>query len=325
MGSYTEYDFRRMFRLTRGSFQDLCQVLRTCPEMQVRGQEFGGRDRVTLEKTVLITLRYVGHQGNIRLVSDIFDVADSTVVKCRDRVISALVSLKDTFIRWPTSEPNKQNIARKFEEKGGFPAVLGAIDATHIQIHPPDKHSQAYVNRKSYHSLILQAVCLPDMTFSNCYCGWPGSVHDSRVLRNSDLWNEGLIACGEHHIIGDGAYPIKSWLLTPYRDNGNLTAQQKRYNYIHSSTRTVIERAFGLLKGRFRRLHFIEVKKLQTACGIMLACCILHNFCLAHGDFGEDFVDDVHNIQAQHPILYGANANDDRGVVKRDRIAQNLH
>jgi hypothetical protein len=25
-------------------------VLHTCPEMQVRGQEFGGRERVTLEK-----------------------------------------------------------------------------------------------------------------------------------------------------------------------------------------------------------------------------------------------------------------------------------
>lgn len=102
-------------------------------------------------------------------------------------MVSALVSLTDRFIRWPASEQSKQDIARKFEEKAGFPAVLGAIDGTHIQIHPPDKHSQSYGNRKSYHSLILQAVFLPDMTCSHCYCGWPGSVHDTRVLRNSNL------------------------------------------------------------------------------------------------------------------------------------------
>jgi hypothetical protein len=53
------------------------------------------------------------------------------------------------------------------------------------------------------------------------------------------------MACGERNIIGDCAYPITSWLLTPYRENGNLNAVQKRYNYIHSSTRSVIERAFG--------------------------------------------------------------------------------
>lgn len=51
-------------------------------------------------------------------------------------MVSALVSLTDRFIRWPASEQSKQDIARKFDEKAGFPAVLGAIDGTHIQIHP---------------------------------------------------------------------------------------------------------------------------------------------------------------------------------------------
>ena len=132
------------------------------------------------------------------------------------------------------------------------------------------------------------------------------------------------MACGERHIIGDCAYPITSWLLTPYRENGNLNAVQKRYNYIHSSTRSVIEHAFGLLKGRFRRLHYIEVKKVNTACDIILACCILYNFCLADGDIGEDLADDLHNMEAEHPVLYAGNM-DDRGAAKRDRIAQTFH
>ena len=44
-------------------------------------------------------------------------------------------------------------------------------------------------------------------------------------------------------------------MVTPFRDNGHLTAAQKKYNKYHSSTRMVIERAFGLVKGCFRRLN----------------------------------------------------------------------
>ena len=37
-----------------------------------------------------------------------------------------------------------------------------------------------------------------------------------------------------------------------------------RYNYVHSSIRTTIERAFGLLKGRFRRLKYLDKENVET-------------------------------------------------------------
>ncbi|XP_052078520.1 putative nuclease HARBI1 [Mytilus californianus] len=310
-----------MFRLTRPCFESLLEVLSTRPEMEVRPDMFGGRERVGLEKTVLIALRYFAHQGNIRSISELFDVADSTVVICRNRVVAALMALKETYIKWPLDHRKQRHISNKFQEKRGFPGVIGAIDATHIQIQPPNEHPQAYVNRKSYHSIILQAVCLPDTSFSNCFIGWPGSVHDSRVLKNSELWAEGENVCGENHIVGDGAYPLNQWLLTPYRDNGNLNAEKKRYNYIHSSTRTVIERSFGILKGRFRRLHFIETKEMETSCDIGVSCCVLHNFCIQHGDIGEEFIEEDYGNC--HAAAVQAD-NDNTGATKRDGIARNL-
>ena len=48
-------------------------------------------------------------------------------------------------------------------------------------------------------------------------------------------------------------------MITPFKDHGNLTPQQLRFNFIHSSTRMVIERAFSLLKGRFRRLKYLDM------------------------------------------------------------------
>ena len=47
----------------------------------------------------------------------------------------------------------------------------------------------------------------------------------------------------------------------------------------------VIERSFGLLKSRYRCLDKSGGTLLYTperACGIVVACCVLHNFCLEH-------------------------------------------
>jgi len=106
------------------------------------------------------------------------------------------------------------------------------------------------------------------MFFTNCYCGRPGSVHDSRVLRNSDIfdsatnWHDDFFPKNSH-LLGDAAYPLKTWIMTLYKANGHLTERQKTYNYLHSSTRMVIERAFALLKGRFRRLKYVDIDKVD--------------------------------------------------------------
>ena len=47
------------------------------------------------------------------------------------------------------------------------------------------------------------------------------------------------------------------WLLTPFGDNGHLSGPEVNYNEKHAKTRQTIERAFGRLKGRWRRLKFI--------------------------------------------------------------------
>lgn len=51
---------------------------------------------------------------------------------------------------------------------------------------------------------------------------------------------------------------VGRWLLTPFRDIGHLTPQEKKFNTHHSSNRVVIIRAFALLKDRFSRLKFIN-------------------------------------------------------------------
>ena len=84
------------------------------------------------------------------------------------------------------------------------------------------------------------------------------------------------------------------WLLTPFKNNGHLTAVQIRYNEKHSGTRQVIERALGLLKGRWRRLKCLEMEAVEEIPSVVSAGCVLHNFCLLadEGDIEQFFADD---------------------------------
>jgi hypothetical protein len=55
----------------------------------------------------------------------------------------------------------------------------------------------------------------------------------------------------------------------------------------------LIERAFVILKGRVRRLHFIETKEMQTFCEILISCGVLHNIYINQGGYGQEFLEDV--------------------------------
>ena len=81
-------------------------------------------------------------------------------------------------------------------------------------------------------------------------------------------------------------------MITPFRDNGHLTADQTKYNKYHSSTRMVIERAFGQLKGRYRRLKYLDVEVTNVPL-IVMAACLLHNLCIIHEDDVEEFIEGV--------------------------------
>lgn len=52
------------------------------------------------------------------------------------------------------------------------------------------------------------------MLFRDNLTGWPGSVHDSRVLRNSSLHATAAVKfLGDTHFLGDGGYPLKRYVL----------------------------------------------------------------------------------------------------------------
>jgi len=53
-------------------------------------------------------------------------------------------------------------------------------------------------------------------------------------------------------LLGDSRYPHEPWLLTPFSNPNNDDYQM--FNNTHSKARSTVERAIGLLKGRWRCL-----------------------------------------------------------------------
>uniref|UniRef100_A0A0K8U742 Putative nuclease HARBI1 n=1 Tax=Bactrocera latifrons TaxID=174628 RepID=A0A0K8U742_BACLA len=95
-------------------------------------------------------------------------------------------------------------------------------------------------------------VCGPNFQISAVNCNWPGSVHDARVLRNSNLFGRfenGFRPFPNAVILGDSAYPLLNWLIPPLRNNPT-SPQEQLFNRAHKKTRRIIENCFGILEVR---------------------------------------------------------------------------
>lgn len=189
-------------------------------------------------------------------MSDRLDVTCSTVLRVTTKICEAVVNnITPHFNHWRTGE-RLQQVVEGFNQHNGLPRSIGAIDGTHIPIKAPKQHREHYINRKGFHSMQLQVVCDKDMKFTGVYCGWPGAAHDARVLRNSPLFHDaeartGDLFPGQTYIIGNRAYPLRTWLLTGQRPP-HCTA-----NTFYSSFELQANNcrlSIGLLKGGLRKL-----------------------------------------------------------------------
>ncbi|XP_039971298.1 putative nuclease HARBI1 [Bactrocera tryoni] len=109
-----------------------------------------------------------------------------------------------------------------------------------------------------------------------------GESHDSHVWNLSGE-RESLRTTYENgnrseRILGDSGYPLEPWLLTPYK-NAPERSDELYFNQQFTKGRSLIERVFGVLKGRFlcllsaRELHYAPEKVVK----ILNVCYALHN------------------------------------------------
>ncbi|CAG2219630.1 HARBI1 [Mytilus edulis] len=254
----------------------------------------------------------------MQVIGDTVGIDKSTVSRCVNKVSKALASKSDQYIKWP-SEQRKRDIKQGFYDNGGFPGVIGCIDGTHVRIAAPSSDEPSFVNRKGFHSINVQAICDNEGKFTNIVARWPGSVHDSHIMRCSQISEhlEQAHKCVEDGLIlGDSGYACRSFLMTPYIRP--TEPYRERFNTAHTRTRCCIERTFGWWKKRFYCLHAELRLQPEKVCTLIMACAVLHNLAIEMREPMEDPDDEVQMFWNINKDFQGP----DEGRVVRDHIAR---
>ncbi|XP_059291007.1 uncharacterized protein LOC132044523 [Lycium ferocissimum] len=118
-------------------------------------------------------------------------------------------------------------------------------------------------------------VCDRNLNFTYVLPGWEGSAADGRVLRDAVVRRNGLKAIIiyvtediQMEMVFTSPYRgYRYWLRDWQGDNPPPQCREQLFNMKHARTCNIIERAFGVLKGRWgilRGTREIEVDPLDT-------------------------------------------------------------
>lgn len=329
---YSLRQFQSHFRMKPSTFEFILTKIHNIElEQPIRKQS---NPEISTEKQLLLALWYLANLECYRSVADRFGISTSTAWHCVFKITTKLLLLQNRhkIIYFPNDEQNRNLTAENFQHRNGFPGILGAIDGSHISIKAPKVSPNSYINRKNYHSVLLQGICDNKRKFLDVYAGEAGSIHDACLFRRSPFgqtidnrpWPQ------DQHLIGDCAYPLLMKLLVPFKDNGHLTRIQRKFNEKLSQNRVIIEHAFALLKGRFRKLKLLDCTRMDIIPQIIISACVLHNICLEQNDIPNDF--ELNNELAEEQIMNPNNLNPDENqrnrhlaAAKQNNIALLLH
>jgi hypothetical protein len=141
--------------------------------------------------------------------------------------------------------------------QGIFKGVIGSLDGIAIRIKCPsvaDGVADAgdYWTRKQYYALNVQAICDSKKRFIWVSTGNQGLMHDSLAFEGTkmnQLLKDRLDWLEQHgfFLVGDSAYNISPYLLTPFGDADVVGDAKDTFNFWHSNSRIRIECAFGEL------------------------------------------------------------------------------
>lgn len=174
-----------------------------------------------------------------------------------------MFELRNELIKFPANTEETRSCTETFPALSNLPNVVGAIGCCHIQIKAPAESAIVYFSRYQQYDFIVQGVVDDRKMFLDFAAGFPGSMHDSRVLRNSTLYRraeEGEILANPNaqlgsqnirpYLVGGNTHPLRSWLLKPFpvsiEDQDEIA-----FNKELSAARLPVECALGVLTSRW--------------------------------------------------------------------------
>ena len=252
---------------------------------------------------------WLANGASYRSIGQKFEVSSCIVGRITKYFIGALVHLRNQFIVWPETEEQCEQTIKRFETLSPLPNAFGAIDGTHVQISAPEDSMVDFFDRKQRYSIGLQGVCDGRLKFISVSAGFPGSVHDSRINRNTRLYQDAMderilqsplfklskSSSLKPYLVGDADYPKNDRSIKPFAYSQNMDDAERLFNLSLSQASVTIERAFGILKGGWRLLLGKVCLEPSYVADIVMACCVLHNICQECNEPAEEVIDPYNN------------------------------
>ncbi|KAH8353019.1 hypothetical protein KR084_008332 [Drosophila pseudotakahashii] len=278
--------FKDNFRMEREHFDEIVESLensRVKPETP---------NEIPLEKRIAIALYTMGSSTDYRKVGRLFGVLSSLIPKIlfdfgRQIVnVFAAEYLPKEFLTQEKLDECVQGF-----EKLGIPQCFGVLDATHIEIRPPVSDAEDYHNIKGWYSTILISLVDHRGRFVYANTGCQGRCSKSEIyeastlkkmLASTDILKENSKTLEGTDVpvflVGDSAFRFSTAVMKAYPSDNSGNDNEIIFNDAHSKTKRIAEMAFRNLKSRFQRIHKGLDNRGRKAPGVILTCCILHNF-----------------------------------------------
>lgn len=239
-----------VYRFSKNNIMNICDDLEEDLLMDYIVDNLKGKP-LTAQQQVTLALKFYGHGSTYRSLGEQYGVGIGSVSRVISNVTNSIIQVYGPTMRMPLTRERCQLISRDFFDLAGFPNVIGCVDGSLIPIIRPHENEHVFVSRKGYHAINIMCVCTSNLEFIYVDTKFPGSTQDAAVYRESNLrqaFLDGLIPQG--YLLGDSGYGISRHLLTPIQNP--VDRAEMDYNRAHRRTRNVVERAFGVLKSRFR-------------------------------------------------------------------------
>lgn len=281
--------YRNFLRLYPSEFNELVNMVAPLISKQNTNMRFS----IPADLRLALTLRFLATGDSYKSHEYSFRVAANTIGKIVATTCEALYTvLKNDYFRCPRTKEEWLEVADGFMQRWQFPHTCGALDGKHIVLRKPANSGSIFFNYKNCFSIVLMA--LVDSTYKFLYInvGKQGRISDGGIFSGTSLYRalennninfpdpKPLPGCNEpmpYFIIGDEAFPLRTYLMKPYPLR-HLTRYQRIYNYRICRARRMVENAFGILASRFGVFLKPMYLSPERAELVTIAACALHNY-----------------------------------------------
>jgi hypothetical protein len=290
--------FFEQFRMRKPVFQQLLLWLE-------RNAHFRGSRYQSAEQKLMIFLWVLGHGESQRNAAHRFQVSQSSVHRLIQQLLAALEILHVAIVR-PKPDDWLDPSLELDPTLNSFSGCIGAIDGTHIPAHVHVSKQLRWRDRKGAVTQNVFAAVRRDLSFSYVLAGAEGSMNDASLC--DQALSRSFTIPAHRYYLGDSGFGMRRGIVVPFpgvryhlqdwRNAGTPPETRKElYNLRHARIRACVERAFGLLKRRFKIIrHSAPEYSIDDQLRIVYATTALHNFIIAETDDAER--DEIEESQA---------------------------